>query len=183
MFQRLLKKLASELNKNNIPYMVIGGQAVLIYGEPRLTKDIDIILGVGPEKLNQVKVVVKKLGLKILTNNIENFVRQTMVIPVLDEKSDIRIDFIFSFTPYEQQAINRAKKINILNALVNFASLEDLIIFKIIARRERDIEDVRLILLKNNKYDKHYIVKWLKEFDDALNENFLQIFFGLLKHK
>lgn len=163
--------------------MVIGGQAVLIYGEPRLTKDIDITLGVGPDKLNQVKVVVKKLGLKILTNNIEDFVRQTMVLPVLDEKSDIRIDFIFSFTPYEQQAINRAKKINILNVLVNFASLEDLIIFKIIARRERDIEDVRLILLKNIKYDKHYIVKWLKEFDDALNENYLQIFFGLLKHK
>jgi len=25
--------------------MVIGGQAVLLYGEPRLTKDIDITLG------------------------------------------------------------------------------------------------------------------------------------------
>jgi len=38
MFQKLLKKIANELNAHNIPYMVIGGQAVFIYGEPRLTK-------------------------------------------------------------------------------------------------------------------------------------------------
>jgi len=29
--------------------MVIGGQAVLLYGEPRLTRDIDITLGIGVE--------------------------------------------------------------------------------------------------------------------------------------
>ena len=42
MFQKLLKRIARELDRIKIPYMVIGGQAVLIYGEPRLTKDIDI---------------------------------------------------------------------------------------------------------------------------------------------
>ena len=43
MFQDLLKRVAGELSRNAIPYMVIGGQAVLLYGEPRLTKDIDDI--------------------------------------------------------------------------------------------------------------------------------------------
>ena len=41
MFARLLGKIATALNKFKIPYMVIGGQAVLVYGEPRATKDID----------------------------------------------------------------------------------------------------------------------------------------------
>ncbi|NVL90146.1 MAG: hypothetical protein HWN69_04000 [Desulfobacterales bacterium] len=45
MFQKLLGRLANELSNLHIPYMVIGGQAVLLYGEPRLTKDIDITLG------------------------------------------------------------------------------------------------------------------------------------------
>ncbi|MBA3063361.1 MAG: hypothetical protein FP833_10490 [Atribacteria sp.] len=31
MFQKLLKKISDELNTHNIPYMVIGGQAVLHY--------------------------------------------------------------------------------------------------------------------------------------------------------
>lgn len=45
----LLKNLAKALNRRKIDYMVTGGQAVLIYGEPRLTRDIDITLGMGIE--------------------------------------------------------------------------------------------------------------------------------------
>ncbi len=36
MFQKLLENIASALDERNLPYMVIGGQAVLLYGEPRL---------------------------------------------------------------------------------------------------------------------------------------------------
>ena len=46
MFQALLARLALELEARSLPYMVIGGQAVLVHGEPRLTRDIDITLGV-----------------------------------------------------------------------------------------------------------------------------------------
>ena len=33
--------------------MLIGGQAVLLYGEPRLTRDIDITLGVDVDKIRR----------------------------------------------------------------------------------------------------------------------------------
>ena len=57
MFQKLLKKIANELNAHNVPYMVIGGQAVLLlYREPRLTKDIDITLGVGIDEPREVNI-------------------------------------------------------------------------------------------------------------------------------
>ena len=46
MFQSLLARLVLELEARGLPYMVIGGQAVLVHGEPRLTRDIDITLGV-----------------------------------------------------------------------------------------------------------------------------------------
>jgi hypothetical protein len=39
MFQALLVRLARALDSAGIPYMVIGGQAVLLYGEPRLTRN------------------------------------------------------------------------------------------------------------------------------------------------
>lgn len=69
MFQKLLKKIANELSAHNIPYMVIGGQAVLLYGEPRLTKDIDITLGIGIEGLKEVNsIIIQKLNLKNFIN-------------------------------------------------------------------------------------------------------------------
>jgi len=49
--------------------MVIGGQAVLLYGEPSLTRDIDITLGIGVNELNKVKRVVSAIGLKILVKD------------------------------------------------------------------------------------------------------------------
>jgi hypothetical protein len=50
MFEETLIKIANFLNHLSIPYMIIGGQAVLLYGEPRLTRDIDITLGIDIEK-------------------------------------------------------------------------------------------------------------------------------------
>ena len=176
MFQRLLKKVSLQLKKDSIPYMVIGGQAVLLYGEPRLTRDIDITLGVGVRELNKLKETISSLGLKILVERDEEFVERNMVLPALDEKSGIRVDFIFSFSPYERQAIERAKDIKMGRSLVRFASLEDVVIHKVIAGRARDLEDIRSILLKNQKYDSDYIEKWLKEFDKSLTEQFLKIF-------
>ena len=176
MFQKLLRKIANELNKLRMPYIVIGGQAVLLYGEPRLTKDIDITLGVGIEEVEKIMNAVQKLALRMLVDNPEEFVKKTMVLPVMDDKTGIRVDFIFSFSLYEKQAIERAVDVKFGTTAVKFASLEDVVIHKIIAGRGRDIEDVRAILLKNPNYNVRYIRGWLKEFDKSLNENFSAVF-------
>lgn len=176
MFEELLKKVSKELTRNKIPYIVIGGQAVLLYGYPRVTKDIDITVGVGADRINDIKKVIAKSGLKYLVKDIENFVRQTMVLPVIQKKSGIRIDFVFSSTKYEKKAMERANSVRLRGVAVNFASLEDLIIHKIIAKREKDLDDVRMIIIKNPGYDKKYILFWLKQFDAVLSEDLILLF-------
>ena len=156
MFEKIICSISAELERYNIPYMLIGGQAVLLYGEPRLTRDIDITLGVDIDKLKNIISLAGGLALKILPENVETFVRETMVLPVVHEKTGIRIDFIFSFSPYEQQAIVKARKIRMLDRDVCFASPEDVVIHKIVAGRPRDIEDVRGILLKMPDIDIAY---------------------------
>ena len=161
--------------------MVIGGQAVLLYGEPRLTRDIDITLGIGVDELDRIKRIIQSVGLKSLVENEQEFVRKTMVLPVSEEKSGIRVDFIFSFSPYEKQAIERARDVKLGPTSVKFASLEDVVIHKVIAGRPRDIEDIKSILLKNPEYDSTYIEQWLKSFDVSLGESFLKLFKNVLK--
>lgn len=176
MFQKLLEHIAGELSSQNIPYIIIGGQAVLLYGEPRLTKDIDITLGIGAEGLERIMQSVQNLRFKILVPDPEVFVKETMVLPTLHEKSGIRVDFIFSYSAYEQQAIQNAKKVKIGAQDVCFASLEDVIIHKIIAGRPRDLEDIRSVTLKNPDFNLPYIEKWLTEFDASLEGNYLELF-------
>src|ERR1019366_2548349 len=145
MFQALLVQLSEALNKNKIPYMVIGGQAVLIYGEPRFTKDIDITLGVGVERLEQVLKLVDSNRWKVLPPSPAEFVQKTMVLPCEDPASGVRLDLVFSFSPYERQAMDRVRRISFLGKEVCFASREDLVIHKVVAGRPRDLEDVRVV--------------------------------------
>ena len=181
MFERLLKKTAFQLKKASIPYMVIGGQAVLLYGEPRLTRDIDITMGIGADGLDRVKRIIPVIGLKSLVRKEKEFVERNMVLPTIDKRSGIRVDFIFSFSPYERQAIERAKDVKLGNSIVRFASLEDVVIHKVIAGRARDFDDIKSILLKNPKYDPVYIKKWLKQFDKSLENKFSKAFRNIEK--
>jgi len=165
MFERLLERLARELEARSIAYMVIGGQAVLLYGEPRLTRDIDITLGLSATRVSALLQIVRALDLTIRVADPEVFVRQTMVLPCEEAETGIRVDFIFSNSPYEAEALSRVNRVRIGASDVCYASLEDLIIHKLVAGRPRDVEDVRNVLIKNRGYDKSYVHRWLAEFE------------------
>lgn len=178
--KKLLKKLAKKITKYKIDYMIIGGQAVLLYGEPRLTKDIDITLSLNPTQYKKLEKIVKELKLEIIPPNPEQFVKETFVLPTLDPKTNMRIDFIMSFSDYEKQAFKRTNKIKLDNIEINYASLEDIIIHKIISGRPRDIEDIKNILLKNPNFDREYINYWLSEFSSITEKNLVLLFENLV---
>ncbi len=67
MYQTLLAKLARALDAARIPYMVIGGQAVLLHGEPRLTRDIDVTVGVDAGELKRVMKAVAEAIARVVT--------------------------------------------------------------------------------------------------------------------
>jgi len=184
MIEKLIKKTARHLDRQKIPYMIIGGQAVLLYGRPRLTRDIGITLGIDTDKFELIEGVCKKLKLRILVENPQDFARDTKVLPAEEPDSKVRIDFIFSFTPYEAQAIKNARQVLIDDYPVKFASCEDLIIHKMVAGRAIDAEDVKSILAKNkNAIDFEYVNKWLSEFGKiAEHEGISTRFNNLLKN-
>lgn len=175
MFKELILSIARAFNKHKIPYMIIGGQAVLLYGEPRLTKDIDITVGLNIDSLDKIVTICRKIGLTPIPGDYQHFVKRTMVLPLSNEDKDIRVDIIFSFSLFEREAIKKANPVDIEGTEVFFVTVEDLVVFKIFAGRPRDIEDVRIIMVKNKEIDIGYIKKKLKELSFEYKD-FLQIF-------
>jgi predicted nucleotidyltransferase len=165
MFDKLLARLGRELDDQAIPYVVIGGQAVLQHGVPRFTRDIDISLGVDTASTEVVLQLADRCGLKPLPPAPRQFVERTFILPVVDPETEIRVDFAFTFTSFEQQAIARAVRITVGGYAVCFASVEDLIIHKLFAGRPRDIEDIQGVLArKAGKVDREYLRRWVREF-------------------
>ncbi len=142
MITEVLKIVTECLVKAGIPYMVIGGQAVLQYGRPRFTQDIDITLGLVPSEMQKLLAALPANIFNPLPDNIEDFVHSTWVLPVEHCESKCRIDFIFSITPFEREAILNSREIDVAGVPVRYISPEDLVVQKIIAGRPRDIEDV-----------------------------------------
>jgi predicted nucleotidyltransferase len=180
MFEAILTRIAQQLEGAGLPYMVIGGQAVLLYGEPRLTKDIDVTLGATLDRLPEVLKLADAMGLEPLVDP-ERFTRDTMVLPCRDSGTEVRVDLIFSFSTYERQALERARSVELAGVQVRFASLEDVIIHKVIAGRPRDLEDVKGMLVKNPGADIDYVKSWLREFADSLAEPFQEQFERVLE--
>ena len=145
--------------------MVIGGQAVLVYGRARLTRDIDITLGVDADQFSRVEALCEEMGLRPLVENPADFAAKTKVLPVEAQELEVRVDFVFSFTPYEAQAIERANVMQLEGGPVRFASCEDVIVHKMVAGRPVDQEDVRHLVAKNREsIDIDYLRHWLSEF-------------------
>ena len=165
MIEDLLARLVKALAADRIPYMLIGGQAVLFHGHPRLTQDVDVTLGVDTDAVATILAVCRRAGLQPLVKQPQAFARDTHVLPVRDGRSGLRVDLVFSNTPYERQAISRARRATIGRASVRFASLEDIIIHKLVAGRPVDIEDVRVLMAKHHgRIDARYVRRWLKQF-------------------
>ncbi len=176
MFEALLKQLAAALDRAGLPYMIFGGQAVLLYGEPRLTRDIDVTLGVDTTHAAALQQLIAEMQWKILVDDVDEFLRQTFVLPVMDPQSNIRIDFVFSLSGYEREAIERASVVSIDGVEVRFVSLEDLVVMKTISGRPRDLEDVAGVIRKNRSFDRSYVEQWLAQFDTELDNHYSVLF-------
>ncbi len=148
--------------------MIIGGQALLLYAEPRLTRDIDITLGVDLDRFADVLELAQELELTPLPDDPAGFAERTMVLPVEQESSGLRVDLIFSMTDYERSAIKHSALVRLGDADVHFASPEDLVIHKLFAGRPRDLEDVKSVIRRNPTLDLDYIRGWLREFDASV---------------
>jgi hypothetical protein len=142
--EQALVRLARMLSEHNIPYMIIGGMANAIWGEPRSTLDIDVTVWVEDEKIGQL-VALMAGTFRPIPENPQRFIRETRILP-LETEAGLRIDLVFGLLPYEREAIDRAVEITVAGAEVRFCAPEDLILHKIISERLRDLEDARMVV-------------------------------------
>ena len=145
-----LKALVKFLSSQKIRYIILGGIAVLIYGEPRLTADIDVNIIFDKAKLNEFLVKAKKFGFCPLFPNTGKIVEKTGVIPMKFTKGKItgKVDIIIAENALEYAAIKRGRIKKIGSIKARLVSPEDLIIHKITSSRPRDLEDLKGILVR-----------------------------------
>ena len=99
-FEDALKDVQEFLKKQGVPYMVIGGIGNLVWGEPRLTVDIDITVYIS-EMRERDFIKEAESRFRILVENPDEFVKKTKVLPI-EITEGIKGDIIFALLDYEK---------------------------------------------------------------------------------
>ncbi|MCX6731446.1 MAG: hypothetical protein NTX55_00425 [Candidatus Parcubacteria bacterium] len=171
-FQKLLTKIGGILNKLKIHYYVTGGYAISVWGRPRSTFDIDVIIKLSE---NQIDVLTEKLKSVSEINyvekqDIENAVAKEKEFNFIHGDSGIKVDFWIwkKNDDFEISAMKRRVAKKILDEKIYFISPEDLILSKLIwykkTETSKHLEDTESVLkISGKKLDKKYLTKWAKK--------------------
>ena len=167
--ERAVGSLARFLEEQRIPYMLIGGIANLVWGEPRSTLDVDasvLVESVGwPHLIDELR-----RSFRVIPRDPLAFLRDTHVLPV-ETADGVRIDLLWAKLPYEHKAIARATIEEVAGHRVRVCRPEDLIIHKIVSERPKDREDVRAIVRHQGpRLDRRYLNQAVGSLSRALHQ-------------
>ncbi|HET8782176.1 MAG TPA: nucleotidyl transferase AbiEii/AbiGii toxin family protein [Pyrinomonadaceae bacterium] len=128
-------------------FCFIGGLALQHWGEPRLTRDIDvtILTGFGSES-KFTSEILKSYNPRI--PDADAFAQKHRVL-LVRSSSGIDFDVSLAALPFEEQMIQRGTDVEYLPGIaLRICSAEDLIVLKSFANRAQDWQDVSSVVTR-----------------------------------
>ena len=159
------------LSERKIPYVISGGFAVQRWGQPRLTRDVDltILLPAGQEE-----PALREL-LRAFPGRVDDALQFAVLHRVLlvQVPGGSEADITLGLQGYEEGVIVRAVDYDLGDGrAVRLCSAEDLIIHKAVAGRPQDLMDIQgIVARQRDRLDLAYLRRWLSEFSALLDDS------------
>lgn len=130
------------LNKHSVKYLLVGGWAVGIYGNPRATKDIAFLIATDDDNINLLQKALYEFG----APTVENLVFQEPGNVYRIGRSPIQIDIINQASGINfEECYARRELITTEEIEIQIISKTDLIRNKKASGRHRDLADVEFL--------------------------------------
>ena len=160
----VIEELLKVLKKHNIKFVLMGGIAASVLAKPRATFDIDGIISISKEKLKEFLPEFKKKGFKFDPKRPFRKIQGLPFFTLYFTRYKTYVDLFISVSEFQKEIIRRARQVKYDKLNIKIISPEDLILVKLQSGREKDIEDVREIIMGNKeKLDYKYLKKWSKK--------------------
>jgi hypothetical protein len=154
-FRRVFKFL----NGCGIRYALVGGIPAGIYGEPRVTVDVDLTLRLTGSNLDRIVARARRDGVDISVSAVEQGAYRRGFFRIRVAGTDV--DFLPGSTAYDGEIVARARRRSIFGVAVRLASPEDVILTKLVSGRPVDLQDAKAIESSRRvRLDRAYIGLW-----------------------
>ena len=168
------KELLEDLSKvltNWGSWYVFGAQAVIAYGVPRLSADVDVTVRLTPEEPERFAADMRSAGFALRVDDAD-FVRRTRVMPFVHLATAMPLDVVLAASGLENDFIERARVMELGDTSVPVIDPEDLVIAKVLAGRPKDVEDARnLWRILGQELDADRIYRTLRLLEEALSQS------------
>lgn len=157
------------LDGSGVRYLVIGGLAVVAVGEPRTTADADAIAYLTPKQAESLIMKGKGAGFDVEPKAEMKRLKATGTLRF--RRGRFQLDLILASLPFEEEAYRRSQAKEIFGRKLRFPTPEDLILFKVLSGRDKDLLDAQGVVRRHSKrLDRGYLETTLRPICDLAED-------------
>lgn len=161
----IVRDVSQRLDRAGIAYMLTGSMAMNYYAQPRMTRDIDVVVALAPADADKI-VDLFRADYYVSEEAVRDAISAESIFNLIHNESVIKVDCIVrKNTPYRRVEFDRRKQIKIDDFSTWIASKEDLIISKLFWAKDSGSEiqmrDVQNLVATGS--DVAYIDNWTKD--------------------
>ena len=165
----VIKEVTQRLDKARIAYAISGSIAANYYTEPRMTRDIDVVVEMKAEDVERFSGLFRD-DFFIDQDMVADEVEKRGMFNLIHNKYVLKIDFILRKESLWQETMFRRRKQVILGRVpIWLISSEDLILVKMLWAKdslsELQLKDVRNLFKSVSALDQAYLKKWVGDLD------------------
>jgi predicted nucleotidyltransferase len=165
--EKLLAQVAAVLNDAGIDYVVTGSVVTSVYGEPRYTQDVDIVVAADPRLGEALARVFAPPRYYVDAQDVNESLRKGLICNLIDTDVAEKVDFHpLKAEPFERSFFDRRRKVLYAGVELWFPSAEDAILSKLRWARatgdgERHVRDARAVFhVQGPALDQDYLREW-----------------------
>ena len=158
----IVRDVSRRLDGAGLAYMLTGSMAMNYYAQPRMTRDIDLVVALAARDIDTV-VRLFHPDYYVSREAVTDSIARESLFNLIHQESVIKVDCIIrKASPYRLAEFERRQRIAIEDFSTWIASKEDLIISKLAwakdSHSEMQLRDVKN--LASTGYDAPYVERW-----------------------
>jgi hypothetical protein len=158
----IVRDVSQRLDAAGISYMLTGSMAMNYYAQPRMTRDIDVVVALRPDDAGRV-VELFSPDYYVSREAVDSSIAHHSLFNLIHNESVIKVDCIVrKQNEYRLNEFNRRQRIKIQDFETWIVSKEDLILSKLFwakdSHSELQLRDVKNLVATG--CDRAYIERW-----------------------
>jgi len=163
----LLRLVVQALERLQLSYLITGSTATILYGEPRFTNDIDVVVKLSPNHIESLVEAFPREEFYLDPERARQAVANKGQFNIIHPSSGLKIDIIVpTMDAFDRSRFARATRVHPAEDYeATFASPEDVIVKKLqfygAGGSDKHLRDVASVLrISSSAVDREYVTEW-----------------------